>query len=72
MPGAPGMKVYSKDDLMNGMPNFSGDGDEEEEDEDEDESALISQVRKLKKKMLFLLLYASLVLLCMYALVFLF
>lgn len=32
MPGAPGMKMYSRDDLMN-MNNFGG----EDEDEDEDD-----------------------------------
>ena len=50
MPGAPGMKVYSKDDLMNGMPNFNGDGDgdgdeDEEEDEEEDEGAMGAQCK---------------------------
>ena len=34
MPGAPGMKMYSRDDLMN-MNNFGGD-DEEEDDDDEE------------------------------------
>ncbi|XP_020976454.1 uncharacterized protein LOC107636055 isoform X2 [Arachis ipaensis] len=35
MPGAPGMKMYSRDDLMN-MKNL-GDEDAEDEDEDEDD-----------------------------------
>ncbi|KAH9314821.1 hypothetical protein KI387_023448 [Taxus chinensis] len=34
MPGAPNMKMYSKDDIMN-MRNFGGD-DEDEDDEDDD------------------------------------
>lgn len=34
MPGAPGMKMYSREDLMN--QNF---GDEDAEDEDDDDSA---------------------------------
>ncbi|MCO5567259.1 hypothetical protein L7F22_020949 [Adiantum nelumboides] len=38
MPGAPGMKVYSKDDLMNGMPNFGGEDDDEEDDEEDDDT----------------------------------
>mgnify|MGYP000591960747 FL=1 len=47
------MKVYSKDDLMNGMPNFNGDGDgdgdeDEEEDEDEDERTPSFRVRNFK------------------------
>lgn len=37
MPGAPGMKVYSKDDLMNGMPNLNGDEDDEDEDEEDED-----------------------------------
>ncbi|KAI5067357.1 hypothetical protein GOP47_0017885 [Adiantum capillus-veneris] len=37
MPGAPGMKVYSKDDLMNGIPNFSGEDEDEDDDEEEDD-----------------------------------
>ena len=36
MPGAPGMKMYSRDELMN-MKNFGGeDGDDEDEDEDDE------------------------------------
>lgn len=31
------MKVYSKDDLMNGMPNFNGGDDDDDEDEEDDE-----------------------------------
>lgn len=37
MPGAPGMKMYSRDDLMN-MKNL-GDEDGDDEDEDEDDEA---------------------------------
>lgn len=37
MPGAPGMKMYSRDDLMN-MKNF-GDEDGDDEDEDDNEEA---------------------------------
>eukprot|EP00250_Pteridium_aquilinum_P012013 c20453_g1_i1 orf=97-1122(+) len=37
MPGAPGMKVYSKDELMNGMPKFNGDDDDEDEDDEEED-----------------------------------
>lgn len=33
MPGAPGMKMYSREDLMN--QNFGGDEDADEDDEDE-------------------------------------
>lgn len=43
MPGAPGMKMYSREDLMN-MQNF---GDEDADDDDDDEphfpSKLVSQ-----------------------------
>ncbi|KAF7851459.1 hypothetical protein BT93_L3884 [Corymbia citriodora subsp. variegata] len=35
MPGAPGMKMYSRDELMN-MKNLGEEDDDEEEDEDED------------------------------------
>ncbi|KAI4377427.1 hypothetical protein MLD38_015052 [Melastoma candidum] len=35
LPGAPGMKMYSRDELMN-MKNFGEDGEEEEEDDDDD------------------------------------
>ncbi|KAK7245513.1 hypothetical protein RIF29_40359 [Crotalaria pallida] len=41
MPGAPGMKMYSRDELMN-MKNFGGedaDADDEDEDEDDDDEA---------------------------------
>ncbi|XP_019447990.1 PREDICTED: nucleophosmin isoform X2 [Lupinus angustifolius] len=37
MPGAPGMKMYSRDELMN-MKNF-GDEDADDEDEDDDDEA---------------------------------
>jgi len=44
MPGAPGMKMYSRDDLMN-MKNFGGeDGDEEDEDDDDDEASFPSKL----------------------------
>lgn len=44
MPGAPGMKMYSREDLMN-MQNF---GDEDADDDDDDDephfpSKLVSQ-----------------------------
>jgi hypothetical protein len=38
MPGAPNMKMYSRDDLMKN--NFGTEGDDEEEDEDEEEGDL--------------------------------
>ena len=34
MPGAPGMKMYSREDLMNN--NFGEDGDDEDEDDDDE------------------------------------
>lgn len=34
MPGAPGMKMYSREDLMN--QKFGAEGGDEDEDEDED------------------------------------
>lgn len=38
MPGAPGMQMYSKEDLMN-MKNFGGeDGDDNNDEDDDDES----------------------------------
>lgn len=48
MPGAPGMKVYSKDDLMNGMPNFNGGDDDDDEDEEEDDEDLTPFKGKLE------------------------
>lgn len=42
MPGAPGMKMYSRDDLMN-MKNF-GDEDADDEDEDDDEAGFPSKL----------------------------
>lgn len=42
MPGAPGMKMYSRDDLMN-MKNF-GDGGDDDEDEDDDEAQFPSKL----------------------------
>jgi hypothetical protein len=35
MPGAPGMKMYSRDDLMN-MKNFGNEGDDDEDDDDDE------------------------------------
>lgn len=35
MPGAPGMKMYSRDDLMNNMGNFGNEDADEEDDDDE-------------------------------------
>lgn len=35
MPGAPGMKMYSREDLMN-MNNFGEGGDDEDEEEDDE------------------------------------
>lgn len=35
MPGAPGMKMYSRDDLMN-MKNFGGEDDDDEDEEEDD------------------------------------
>lgn len=34
MPGAPNMKMYSREDLMNN--NFSGDDDTDEDEDDDD------------------------------------
>lgn len=36
MPGAPNMKMYSREDLMN-MNNFGGEDDDEDDEDDEDE-----------------------------------
>lgn len=38
MPGAPNMKMYSREDLMNGMPNFNGDDVDDDDDDDEAET----------------------------------
>ncbi|XP_027176625.1 uncharacterized protein LOC113775808 [Coffea eugenioides] len=46
-PGAPGMKMYSKEDLMN-MENF-GDDDVDEED-DEDEAQFPSNLGKVSRE----------------------
>jgi hypothetical protein len=35
MPGAPGMKMYSRDELMN-MKNFGGENEDDDEDEEDD------------------------------------
>ncbi|CAI9100533.1 OLC1v1037657C3 [Oldenlandia corymbosa var. corymbosa] len=43
MPGAPGMKMYSRDDLMN-MKNFGEDDADEDEDEDDDETNFPSKL----------------------------
>jgi hypothetical protein len=42
MPGAPGMKMYSRDDLMN-MKNF-GEGGDDDEDDDDDEAQFNSKL----------------------------
>lgn len=50
IPGAPSMKMYSRDELMNGK-NFGEDGEDGDDDEDEDEdddgfpSKLVSIIR---------------------------
>ncbi|QCD83607.1 hypothetical protein DEO72_LG2g3953 [Vigna unguiculata] len=50
MPEAPGMKMYSRDDLMN-MKNFGGeDGDDEDEDEDEEANFPSKLGKVLKEK----------------------
>ncbi|CAI0628420.1 unnamed protein product [Linum tenue] len=38
MPGAPGMKMYSREELMNNMNIGNEDGDNEDDDEDEEQS----------------------------------
>lgn len=43
MPGAPGMKMYSRDDLMNNMQNL-GNEDADEEDDDDDDSEFPSNL----------------------------
>jgi hypothetical protein len=46
MPGAPGMKMYSRDDLMN-MKNIGGedaDADDEDDDDDDDDSQFPSKL----------------------------
>lgn len=35
MPGAPGMKMYSREDLMKNMQNLGNEDADEEEDDDE-------------------------------------
>eukprot|EP01018_Ginkgo_biloba_P015054 Gb_15758 [translate_table: standard] len=47
MPGAPNMKMYSKDDLMN-MPNFGGE-DEDEDDEDDDYTPDTGNIKRASK-----------------------
>jgi len=42
MPGAPGMKMYSRDDLM--KKNFGAEDDDEDEDEEEDEADFPSKL----------------------------
>nr|AFK41679.1 unknown [Lotus japonicus] len=46
MPGAPGMKMYSRDDLMN-MKNFGGDEDEDEDEDDDDQASFPSKLGKV-------------------------
>lgn len=43
MPGAPDMKMYSRDDLMN-MKNFGGEENEDDDDEDDDEADIPSKL----------------------------
>ncbi|OIW15730.1 hypothetical protein TanjilG_04265 [Lupinus angustifolius] len=47
MPGAPGMKMYSRDDLMN---KNLGDEDADDEDEDDDEADLPSKLGKVLRE----------------------
>ncbi|KAJ3686456.1 hypothetical protein LUZ61_015620 [Rhynchospora tenuis] len=47
MPGAPNMKMYSRDDLMNN--NFGGDDADEDEDDDEEEDSFSSNLGKVFK-----------------------
>ncbi|KAM1072742.1 hypothetical protein FF1_017967 [Malus domestica] len=49
MPGAPGMKMYSKDDLMN-MNNFGGKDADDEDDDDDDETLLPSNLGKIMRE----------------------
>ncbi|XP_023516412.1 uncharacterized protein LOC111780286 [Cucurbita pepo subsp. pepo] len=48
MPGAPSMKMYSRDDLMN-MKNFGGEDDDEDEDEDDSFSSNLGKVLREKE-----------------------
>ncbi|KAF7106652.1 hypothetical protein CFC21_107372 [Triticum aestivum] len=47
MPGAPNMKMYSRDDLMKN--NFGVDGDEDDEDDDEEEDNLPKNLGNILK-----------------------
>ncbi|EMS54094.1 hypothetical protein TRIUR3_13747 [Triticum urartu] len=47
MPGAPNMKMYSRDDLMKN--NFGVEGDEDDEDDDEDEDSLPKNLGNILK-----------------------
>ncbi|XP_078177235.1 nucleophosmin [Carex rostrata] len=47
MPGAPNMKMYSKEALMNN--NFGDDDDEEDEDDDDDEDSITNNLGKIMK-----------------------
>ncbi|GAB2248042.1 hypothetical protein Droror1_Dr00007924 [Drosera rotundifolia] len=47
LPGAPGMKMYSRDELMN-MKNFGGEGADEDDEDDEENSP--SQLGKILKE----------------------
>ncbi|XP_022960850.1 uncharacterized protein LOC111461534 [Cucurbita moschata] len=49
MPGAPNMKMYSRDDLMN-MKNFGGEDEDDDEDEDEDDSFSSNLGKVLREK----------------------
>lgn len=47
MPGAPNMKMYSRDDLMKN--NFGTEGDEDDEDDDEEEDSLPKNLGNILK-----------------------
>lgn len=48
MPGAPNMKMYSKEDLMN-MNNFGeGDVDDDDDDDDDNETPFSKKLVRIK------------------------
>ncbi|AES77099.1 putative saposin B type domain-containing protein [Medicago truncatula] len=49
MPGAPGMKMYSRDDLMKKNFGAENEDDDEDEDEEEDEADFPSKLGKILK-----------------------
>ncbi|RHN53129.1 hypothetical protein MtrunA17_Chr6g0488121 [Medicago truncatula] len=49
MPGAPGMKMYSRDDLMKKNFGAENEDDDEDEDEEEDEADFPSKLGKVLK-----------------------